>query len=55
MKCKIDDETIEQYALGKLTDPRLEVHILTCVNCQAKIADARNWDAFLVRARQYDG
>ena len=44
---------IEAYALGKLHDPELDTHVATCTNCQERIAEARSWDTFLNRARQW--
>jgi len=53
MQCTMDPEMIELYALGKLHDPELDVHVSTCPKCQERIAEARSWDTFLNRARQW--
>ena len=52
MQCKADHERIEAYALGKLQDSELEMHVLTCRLCQDRIVEARSWDAFLHRAKK---
>jgi hypothetical protein len=53
MRCKIDNETIEVYALGRLRDPELDAHVPTCRQCQERIIEARSWDTFLHRAKKW--
>lgn len=52
MQCNADHETIEAYALGKVQDSELEMHVLTCRSCQQRILEVRSWDTFLHRARK---
>lgn len=52
MQCEADHETIEAYALGKLQDSELDVHVLTCRLCQERILEVRSWDTFLHRAKK---
>lgn len=43
MTAHIDDETLERYSLGRLTDTELapvEDHLLICTECQDKLAEA---------------
>jgi hypothetical protein len=56
MDCGIDDETIEQYALGKLkdADPWLVTHLPTCVDCLARIKEAREWAHHMKLALERD-
>ncbi len=51
MQCT-DHETIEAYALGKREDAALETHLLTCRLCQARVLEARRWDAYLSKAKK---
>jgi anti-sigma factor RsiW len=52
MPCKLDHETIDAYALGKLRDSEVEAHLHTCPKCRERVAEARNWDKFVRRAKK---
>jgi len=42
-KCQIDDETIEEFALGRRED--LLEHVESCNDCQKKAVEAREFIA----------
>ena len=48
--CSVDDETIERYVLGRVTDASVLAHMDTCASCLARAAEHRAYLATLKSA-----